>query len=118
MATEISVDGGETFLVLDFDSVMSDEAEALEDTGMTWGEMADGLLKGSAKAMRRLAWLLERRENPELELADVNFKMSNWSIREKGDDAGPLSEASESSSDSTESSPLSSTTFTLPSGTD
>lgn len=108
MPAGLSTDGGATSVEFDLDEMTSDQAIAIEDAaGLTWLEFARGLRSGSAKAYRALAWILQRQENPDLELDDVVFRMSDFTI--KGEAAGPLSEESGSSSDGTPSSSTSST---------
>jgi hypothetical protein len=55
------------------DQLMSSEAEALENvTGMTYEEIGQALIKGSAKARRALLWVYLKREDPTLRHAQVD----------------------------------------------
>lgn len=74
--------GGEpTRYHFDQDAINNMEAEAVErETGLTWGEFGDRLLKGSVLAARALLWMLQRRQHPTLRFADVRFQLSEVDV--------------------------------------
>ncbi len=100
---ELSTDGGETFVSVDLDNIDTDEAIALEDAfGITWLKFLQGLGEGSIRSQKALVWLARKRETPGIAASDVHYEVSKFLVR--GDEPVPLSEGSENSDISTESS--------------
>ncbi len=60
------------------DAVTTAEAILVEDqTGFSWTEFKDEIGRGSVKAVVVLIWVLRRREEPDLPLDQVAFKLGD-----------------------------------------
>lgn len=60
-----------------------EEAELIEDaSGVTYGEWADLLSRGSAKAIRSLVFACMRRDHPALEYAELKFNLSEFDVEQ------------------------------------
>lgn len=65
------------------------ELIALEDvTGMTTGECVEALGRGSMRILTALVWMLRRRDEPALALADVKFRARDLAVEYVRDDPG------------------------------
>jgi hypothetical protein len=94
------------------DGLSAVEAELIEDAGGTqWDtyvRWALQLSSGSFRACRVLLWVLLRRQNPALVLADLNFPVSALVFEDTADEPAadePEPEGKDEPADSTTSSP-------------
>lgn len=77
-----------TFRPLD---ITSREAELVEDyLGLTFAQWSARFYAGSVKARRAALWLLLRREQPNLHLDDVEFRMTELRVGYDGSENAEL----------------------------
>lgn len=83
-------DGDRREFVFRAGELMSDEAELLEECGgnswATYEEFGRRFVAGSVRAMRAALWIMLRREQPRLRLADVTFRVDEMDLDYEDDE--------------------------------
>lgn len=72
---------GDERLLIDPGKLLLGEIVAVEKaTGLAWPQLWGGLNLGEARSIQAMVWMMRKRSNPRLRLAEVEFAMGEYQL--------------------------------------